>query len=96
MDSEKKMDEQGLIEKGKSQGSLSSSDILEAVDLSGFDVDQVEKLYEALESSGVEVNYLSDDFEGPDDGGDVDVEENEDLERYLADDGVAVDDPVRM
>ena len=96
MDSEKKMDMQGLIEKGKSQGSLSSSDIMEAVDLSGFDVDQVEKLYEALESSGIEVNYMSDDFEGPDDGGEVEVEENEDLERYLADDGVAVDDPVRM
>ena len=59
MDSEKKMDMQGLIEKGKSQGSLSSSDIMEAVDLSGYDVDQVEKLYETLESSGIEVNYLS-------------------------------------
>ena len=46
MDNEKKMDVQGLIEKGKSQGSLSSSDIMEAVDLSGYDVDQVEKLYE--------------------------------------------------
>ena len=95
MDNEKKMDVQGLIEKGKSQGSLSSSDIMEAVDLSRYDVDQVEKLYETLESSGIEVNYISDDFEGPDDG-EVEVEESEDLDKTLADDGVAVDDPVRM
>ena len=54
MDSEKKVDVQGLIEKGRSQGSLSQSDIMEVVDLSGFDVDQVEKIYEVLESSGIE------------------------------------------
>ena len=90
MDNEKKMDMQGLIEKGKSQGSLSSSDIMEAVDLSGYDVDQVEKLYETLESSGIEVNYMTGDFEGPDDG-EVEVEESEDLDKTLADDGVAVD-----
>jgi RNA polymerase primary sigma factor len=60
MDSEKKTDVQGLIEKGKSQGTLSSDDIMEVVDLSGYDVDQVEKLYETLESSGIEVSYNLD------------------------------------
>ena len=96
MDNEKKMDVQGLIEKGKSQGSLSASDITEAVDLSGYDMDQVEKLYETLEASGIEVNsYMGDDFEGPA-GVEVEVEENEDIDKALADDGVAVDDPVRM
>ena len=68
MDSEKKVDVQGLIEKGRSQGSLSQSDIMEVVDLSGFDVDQVEKIYEVLESSGIEVSYMDtgDDYEDAD------------------------------
>ena len=100
MDSEKKTDVQGLIEKGKSQGSLSSDDIMEVVDLSGYDVDQVEKLYETLESSGIEVNYgggMDNDYAEENDGEEVEVpEEGEDIEKYLADEGVAVDDPVRM
>jgi len=100
MDSEKKTDVQGLIEKGKSQGSLSSDDIMEVVDLSGYDVDQVEKLYETLESSGIEVNYgggMDNDYAEESDGEEVEVpEEGEDIEKYLADEGVAVDDPVRM
>ncbi|MBQ2277721.1 MAG: RNA polymerase sigma factor RpoD, partial [Clostridia bacterium] len=49
MDNEKKVDVQGLIEKGKSQGSLSNNDIMEAVEFSGYDVDQIEKIYEVLE-----------------------------------------------
>ena len=98
MDSEKKTDVQGLIEKGKSQGSLSSDDIMEMVDLSGYDVDQVEKLYETLESSGIEVNYnLDGDYADERDTEEVEVpEEGEDIEKYLADEGVSVDDPVRM
>jgi RNA polymerase primary sigma factor len=98
MDNEKKVDVQGLIEKGKSQGSLSNNDIMEAVEFSGYDVDQIEKIYEVLENSGIEVtNYLEND-----DTYDVaadpsaDVDENEDIDKLLADEGVAVDDPVRM
>jgi len=98
MDSEKKTDVQGLIEKGKSQGSLSSDDIMEVVDLSGYDVDQVEKLYETLESSGIEVSYnLDGDYGEERDAEEVEVpEEGEDIEKYLVDEGVSVDDPVRM
>ena len=98
MDNEKKVDVQGLIEKGKSQGSLSNNDIMEAVEFSGYDVDQIEKIYEVLENSGIEVtNYLEND-----DTYDVtadptpEVDENEDIDKLLADEGVAVDDPVRM
>ncbi len=98
MDNEKKVDVQGLIEKGKSQGSLSNNDIMEAVEFSGYDVDQIEKIYEVLENSGIEVtNYLEND-----DGYSVssdsapEVDDNEDIDKLLADEGVAVDDPVRM
>ena len=98
MDNEKKVDVQGLIEKGKSQGSLSNNDIMEAVEFSGYDVDQIEKIYEVLENSGIEVtNYLEND-DGYSVSADAapEVDENEDIDKLLADEGVAVDDPVRM
>ncbi len=101
MENEKKVDMQSLIEKGKSKGSLSNSDIMEAIEFSGYDVDQLEKIYEVLESSGIEVtqgNYMGEDdlysdMESLDDV--EDVEEN-DIDKFLAEEGVAVDDPVRM
>ena len=98
MDNEKKVDVQGLINKGKSQGSLSNSDIMEAVDLSGYDVDQIEKIYDVLESSGIEItNYMGnyDSYESNDDMA-SEGEENDDIDKFLAEEGVAVDDPVRM
>ena len=97
MDNEKNVDVSGLIEKGKSQGSLSSSDILEVAEFSGYDVDQIEKIYEALESSGIEVtNFIeSEDFD--DDGASAgDTNDGGDIDKFLTDEGVAVDDPVRM
>ena len=106
MDSKKKVDVQGLIEKGKSQGSLSNNDIMEALEYSGYDVDQIDKVYEALEGSGIEItNYIenNDDDDGSEDEGfdvvrdtDEEVEENEDIDKFLAEEGVAIDDPVRM
>ena len=106
MDSKKKVDVQGLIEKGKSQGSLSNNDIMEALEYSGYDVDQIDKVYEALEGSGIKItNYIenNDDDDGSeDDGFDVvrdteeEVEDNEDIDKFLAEEGVAIDDPVRM
>ena len=60
MDSEKKVDMRDLIEKGKSKGSLSNNDIMEAIDFTEYDIDQLEKLYETLESNGIEVtNYIN-------------------------------------
>jgi len=86
MDNEKKVDMQGLINKGKSQGSLSSSDIMEAVDLSGYDVDQIEKIYDVLESSGIEItnyNMENDDSYEAHDDMTSDVEDNEDIDKFL-------------
>lgn len=98
MDNEKKVDVQGLIEKGKSQGSLSNNDIMEAVEFSGYDVDQIDKIYEVLENSGIEVtNYLeNDEGYGVSSDSSAEVDENEDIDKLLADEGVAVDDPVRI
>lgn len=106
MDSKKKVDVQGLIEKGKSQGSLSNNDIMEALEYSGYDVDQIDKVYEALEGSGIEItNYIdnNDDDGGSEDGAydvvrdaDEEIDDNEDIDKFLAEEGVAIDDPVRM
>jgi len=87
MDNEKKVDVQGLIEKGKSLGSLSNNEIMEAIEYSGYDVDQIEKIYEVLESSGIEVtNYIEDDdiYEPDELNSDIDDEDAADEE--IADD----------
>ena len=48
-----------LIEQGKAKGKLTTSEITDALDELDFDVEQMEKLYETLESSNVEIveNY---------------------------------------
>ena len=97
MESEKKVDMQDLIEKGKSKGSLSNNDIMEALDFSDYDIDQLEKLYETLESNGIEVTSYINPAEF--DGLEAEVEKletTEDMDKMLAQEGLAIDDPVRM
>ncbi len=94
---EKNLELKDLIEKGKSKGTLSNNDILEALDGVDIDIEQMEKLYETLEASGIEItgyfetddlNYIVEEVEQ--------IESAEDMEKMLATDGIAVDDPVRM
>ena len=55
-----KTDIKALIEKGKAKGSLSNSDIMEALEYSDYDIDQIEKIYEMIENNGIEVtNYIN-------------------------------------
>ena len=44
-----------LTELGKAKGSISNKDILDAIGESDFEPEQLEKLYDALESAGVEI-----------------------------------------
>ncbi len=98
MESEKKNEMKALIEKGKQKGSLTNSEIVEAFDEADFDLDQIEKFYETLTSMGIEiVGYMDDgnDFE------DIDTEVEkyesaEDMEKMLTQEGLSIDDPVRM
>ncbi len=93
---EKKFNVGDLIAKGKSKGSLTSSEIVEALSEVDYDIDQIDKLYEDLESHGIEVNYLdSPDF------ADIETEVEqyesaEEMEKMLMQEGLAIDDPVRM
>ena len=97
MDNEKKVDMQDLIERGKSKGSLTNNDILEAIDFADYDIDQLEKLYDTLESNGIEVTSYINPAEFDDLDVELDqLESAEDMEKVLAQEGLAIDDPVRM
>ena len=92
-----KTDIKALIEKGKAKGSLSKSDIMEALEYSDYDIDQIEKIYEMIENNGIEVtNYIN-----PSEFDDIEIEVEqlesaEDMEKMLQQEGLAIDDPVRM
>jgi len=89
--------EKELIEKGKSKGSLSSNEIMEMLQDEDYDIDRIEKLYEKLESNGIEVMSYIKDEEFQEIENEVEHLENaEDMEKVLSQEGLAIDDPVRM
>ncbi len=93
---EKKLNVDSLIEKGK-HGKLSASDIDEAMEEMEFDAETMDEFYETLEKNGIS-------FEG-----DLSNEEmseiesevekfgaGENMERILEQEGLTIDDPVRL
>ena len=100
MAAEKGFDVKSLIEKGKAKGSLTNADILEALEDEDLDIDQMEKIYEAIEASGVEITgYIDNDTFDDIDSSVDDNPEGDDgtnVDSVLTQEGLAVDDPVRM
>jgi len=91
MNTEKNTVEQ-LLENAKEKGTVSENDILQLAEQSGFDNDQFDNLCEMIEGNGIEINYAEAEAEA-----ELTQEEaNGDIEKLLADEGVTVDDPVRM
>ena len=93
---EKKDPIRALIEQGRRAGKLTNSEIGDAMEESGhgLDVEQKEKLYEELESHGIEV---VDDDPVADAADSALTEDNvDDFEDALATEGVAIDDPVKV
>lgn len=94
---DKKMDINDIIENGKNQGTISESEIMEAFENEDFDLEHIERVYETLEGMDVEISdYISQ-------GEATEIENEmehftsaEDMEKMLAQEGLAVDDPVRM
>ena len=92
----KKVDMEGLIEKGK-KGKLSASDLDEAIEEMDFDADSLDKLYETLEDNGIA-------FDGEISSEEMSAIESEverfgageNMERILEQEGLAIDDPVRL
>ena len=73
-----------LIEKGKKNGSLTYKEIMDEIENIDLGPEQIEKIYEVLESMGIEV------------AGDHSHEEEEEELDLTVPEGIAIDDPVRM
>ena len=93
---EKKDPIRNLIDSGRRAGKLTSTEISDAMEEAGnvLEVEAMEKLYEELESNGIEVIddtpvEVDDTVAAPDDGAD-------DYEDGLTADGITIDDPVKV
>ncbi|MFC4781373.1 RNA polymerase sigma factor RpoD [Eubacterium multiforme] len=75
-----------LIEKGKKNGSLTYKEIMDEIDNIELSPEQIEKIYEVLESMGIEVTGEPHE----------EVEEEEEKIDLSVPEGIAIDDPVRM
>ncbi len=96
LDNEKSIDIEQLIEKGK-QGKLSNDDLEVVVEEMDFDIESLDKLYDTLENNGItlpgelsntELNEIESEVEA--------FGTSENMERILEQEGLAIDDPVRM
>ncbi len=94
---EKPMDINELFEKSKEKGTVNNSEIMEAIAECDLDIEQIEKIYEQFESAGIEIKGYMDSSEFEEIENEVErYESAEDMEQMLAQDGLAIDDPVRM
>ena len=83
-DAKKKVKE--LIEKGKEKGVLTYKEIMDMLEEVDLQPEQIEKIYETLESLGIDImDETSDDDTAEDKDDDLDLPE-----------GISIDDPVRM
>ena len=84
-----------LIENGKANGKLTTKEITDFIDEMDFDVAQVDKLYDMLESNGIEI---VEDFTPPTDiDFDLsDIEKEEIDEDGTIIEGISIDDPVKV
>ena len=90
---DKKVTLRELIEMGKRNGKITTKEINDAIDGSAFDVEQMDKLYETLESHNIEIV----DDPGADGDGFTLTEDSIDVfESALSAEGVAIDDPVKV
>ncbi|MDD4773031.1 MAG: RNA polymerase sigma factor RpoD [Eubacteriales bacterium] len=86
-----------LVEHAKAKGSLSNSEIMEALEDVDYDIEQIEKLFETLENAGVEITGYLETPEFEEIESEIErYESAEDMEKMLTQEGLAVDDPVRM
>ncbi|MEG0396289.1 MAG: RNA polymerase sigma factor region1.1 domain-containing protein, partial [Oscillospiraceae bacterium] len=82
-----------LIETGKRNQKLTTKEINDALEEIGFDVEQVDKLYETLDTHNIEIvdepDADAEEFTLTEETVDV-------LETALSAEGVAIDDPVKV
>jgi len=87
---------QELIEQGKKAGELSLGEISSKLEALEMDPDQIERIYDLIEKTGIEIiGNFGEDL--PELEGDEDFEISEDeLADLSVPDSVSIDDPVRM
>lgn len=83
-----------ILEHGKASGRVSESDILDAMGDLDFNPEQIEELYDSLESSGVEING-SGNFDMIDIGND-DVRHSSSSSEADIPDNISLDDPIKL
>ena len=96
-----KNDIQDIIDKAKAKGSISNSEIMGSLGDTDYDLDQIDKLYETLEAMGIDVTEDFDDDEPIDLDEDIEAdlenfESSESMEKALSQEGLMIDDPVKM
>ena len=91
---------QALIEKAKTKGTLTNTEIFAALSDTDYDIDEIDKLYEALDSLGIDVNACFDDealIGSAEDELENDLDfERDGVEKTLASEGLMIDDPVKQ
>ena len=94
MSNQKKMDVNTLVESGGS--AVGSSDMMEMLaDIDDYDIEQMEKMYETLDSNDIDADV--DPSVLADASNEVEpIESAEEMEKLLEQEGLAIDDPVRM
>jgi len=93
---EKKSGISELLENGKGKGKLTTKEITDFLEEQDYDVEQVDKLYDMIEGSGIEI---VEDFTPPADEDfdlvDIEEEEGEEEDGTVVE-GAGIDDPVKV
>jgi RNA polymerase primary sigma factor len=78
-----------LIERGKTKGTLTYKEIIDAFEEIELEPDQIDKIYETVENMSIDiVGELEEDEE--------DIQNNENEAEIPVPEGISIDDPVRM
>ena len=83
-----------LIEKGQSQGKLTTKEITDALEELDFDVEQINNFYDKCEMLNIEI--VEDMLADSDMKIGLDSVVTDDLEMALSTEGIAIDDPVKI
>ena len=92
----KKIQISDLVEMGKAKGRLTTQEIMDALDDLDFDIDQIDKLYELLESHNIEIVDDFADSSLSDLNFVIDAAEQEETPVETGTEGVIIDDPVKV
>ena len=92
----KKMQISDLVEMGKAKGRLTTQEIMDALDDLDFDIDQIDKLYELLESHNIEIVDDFSDSSLSDLNFVLDAADQEETADDAGTENVIIDDPVKV